>query len=306
RRHRRAGGGCHDRRVRRDARALPHRRHQGHRPVPQDRRVGHARHRRVLRRLLADPTVRRARVDQLPVQPEPPRHRVQRARRRAGGVQPGTRLRLHRARRRAAARQELRVVRGVRSAGHDRVAVPRDAAPARQAARAVTASPAAASSTQEAVLVGLAGAGLGALAGSVVGLAMPAALVGAANGAISGSRRVYDWSSIKGVGAFALDSTWSLANTAAGLAAHALGAVRGEPGYVPALSERLNRHVYRRGFQPRKGFAITLGNVISGAGDVGKPRRVKLVTDHEDVHVWQARALGPLYPMLYVGWMAGG
>src|SRR5690606_24205227 len=47
-------------------------------------------------------------------------------------------------------------------------------------------------------------------------------------------------------------------------------------------------------------------NVISGAGDVDKPRRVKLVTDHEDVHVWQARTLGPLYPMLYVGWMAGG
>lgn len=170
----------------------------------------------------------------------------------------------------------------------------------------MTASPATTGSTQEAVLVGLAGAGLAALAGSVVGLAVPAALAGGANGAISGFRRVYDWSSLKGVGAFALDSTWAIANTAAGLAAHGLGAARGQPGYVAALSERLNRHVYRRGFQPRKGFAITLGNVISGAGDVDKPRRVKLVTDHEDVHVWQARALGPLYPMLYVGWMAGG
>lgn len=169
-----------------------------------------------------------------------------------------------------------------------------------------TAAPSGAGSVREAVLAGVAGAGLGALTGALVGLPLPGAIVGGANGAISGLRRVYDWSSANGVGAFVLDSTWALGNTAAALGAHVLGAVRGEPGYVPVLSERRNRHVYRRGFQPRKGFAITLGNVISGAGDVDTPRRVKLVNDHEDVHVWQARTLGPLYPLLYVGWMVGG
>jgi len=30
------------------------------------------------------------------------------------------------------------------------------------------------------------------------------------------------------------------------------------------------------------------------------------VTDHEDVHVWQSRWFGPLYPLLYGAWMVGG
>ena len=81
--------------------------------------------------------------------------------------------------------------------------------------------------------------------------------------------------------------------------------LRGDAGYSPELSERKNRHVYGRGFQPRKGFAITLGNVVNGAGDVTRARRAKLVTDHEDVHVWQARLFGPTYPVLYLAWMVG-
>ena len=35
-------------------------------------------------------------------------------------------------------------------------------------------------------------------------------------------------------------------------------------------------------------------------------RRQRLVTDHEDVHVWQGRWFGPLYPLLYGGWMVAG
>jgi len=158
----------------------------------------------------------------------------------------------------------------------------------------------------EAAFAAVAGGALAGATGSLVGVAAPAAAVGALNGVISGARGTYDWRSTKGSAAFALDSTWALATTAAGLAAHGLGALRGDPGFVPELSRRRNRHVYRRGFQPRKKFAVTLGNVISGAGDVERPRRVKLVTDHEDVHVWQARWLGPVYPVLYLGWMAGG
>ena len=158
----------------------------------------------------------------------------------------------------------------------------------------------------ETVVVGLAGGALAGLAGSLVGLGVPAAVVGGLNGAISGRRGVYGWSSPKGVAAFALDSTWALGTTTAGLVAHAIGAVRGDPGYAANLSERQNRHVYTRGFQPRKGFAITLGNVVNGVRDASNPRRAKLVTDHEDVHVWQARLFGPAYPMLYLGWMVGG
>ena len=87
---------------------------------------------------------------------------------------------------------------------------------------------------------------------------------------------------------------------------NAVGLLSSGSGYVPELSERSNRHVYRRGFVPRKGFVITVGNVISGAGDVEVPRRAQLITDHEDVHVWQARWFGPLFPVLYVGWMIVG
>lgn len=158
----------------------------------------------------------------------------------------------------------------------------------------------------EAGIAAVAGAALGAAAGSLVGIGVPAALVAGVNGLISGHRRIYHWKSRDGLIAFVLDSTWALGTTTAGLAAHAAGAMRGKPGFSAALSERQNRHVYERGFQPRKGFAVTLGNVISGTGDLGKPRRAKLVTDHENVHAWQARGFGPLYPVLYGGWMAGG
>jgi hypothetical protein len=160
--------------------------------------------------------------------------------------------------------------------------------------------------SSEAVATATAGAVLAGAAGSLAGVALPAAVVGAANGAVSGWRGTYDWTSRTGLSAFALDSTWALCTTAAGLVSHALGAVRGAPGYAASLSARKNRHVYERGFQPRRGFAVTLGNVVSGAGDVTRARRAKLVTDHEDVHVWQARAFGPAYPVLYVGWLVGG
>jgi hypothetical protein len=159
----------------------------------------------------------------------------------------------------------------------------------------------------EAVATAVAGAALGGLAGSVVGLGAPVAAVAGVNGALGGWRRVYAWRSPVGVLAFALDSTWAAPNTATALLAHAGGAVRGRAGFVAQLSERQNRHVYARGMQFRRGFAITLGNVVSGAGDVeARPRRVQLVTDHEDVHVWQARWFGPVFFPLYGGWMAGG
>jgi hypothetical protein len=56
---------------------------------------------------------------------------------------------------------------------------------------------------------------------------------------------------------------------------------------------------------------MTWGNVVNGAGEVDGDdtpavRRRRLVTDHEDIHVWQARTFGPLYPTLYVGWTVFG
>jgi hypothetical protein len=158
----------------------------------------------------------------------------------------------------------------------------------------------------EAILTAAVSAALGAGAGAIAGVAVPAGAIAATNGAISGWRRTYDWSSVTGLVAFTLDSTWALPMTAIGLVANGFGVLQPGSGYVAELSERQNRHVYRRGFTPRRGFATTLGNVIAGAGDIARPRRRRLVTDHEDVHCWQARWLGPLYPIGYAGWTVTG
>jgi hypothetical protein len=159
----------------------------------------------------------------------------------------------------------------------------------------------------EAIGAGITGAAVGGAFGSrVLRVGIPLAIVAGANGAISGWRGVYDWKTPKGVGAFVLDSTWAGATTAAGVVANAVGMLQRDSGYHASLSERQNRHVYARGLQLRKGFATTFGNVVAGAGDLSRPRRAKLVTDHENVHAWQARWFGPAYPALYAGWMAGG
>lgn len=161
----------------------------------------------------------------------------------------------------------------------------------------------------EATAAGLAGAALGGAVASLVGLAPWGAAVGAANGVLSGWRRIYAWRTWRGAGGFALDSTWALPTTAAALGCHALSGLRGHPGFVTEWSERRNRHVYARGFVLRRGFALTTGNVITGAAGADgelSDRRRQLVDDHEDVHVWQARWFGPLYPVLYGTWFVSG
>lgn len=158
-----------------------------------------------------------------------------------------------------------------------------------------------------AVIDRVAGRGTGrAQTTRTLGLAGPLAVVAAVNGAIAGWRQIYRWRSISGIGAFVLDSTWAVLTTAGALGSQAISYGLGDPDFDPSLSRRQNRHVYQRGFRPRAGFVITVGNVISGAGDTADPRRRELVDVHEDAHVWQARALGPIYPMLYTGWMTAG
>ncbi len=158
----------------------------------------------------------------------------------------------------------------------------------------------------EAVAVGVSGGVLGAVVARPLGLAGPVAAIAAANGAVSGWRRIYDWSSVRGRAGFFLDSTWSFTMTGAGLVANAIGTLSPNGGYVAELSERQGRHVFAGGFRPRGRFVVALGNVISGAGDTSRARRRRLIDDHESVHVWQARWLGPLFPIVYVGWSVGG
>jgi len=155
-----------------------------------------------------------------------------------------------------------------------------------------------------AVVAGIAAWSYGAAVVSpAVGVA--AGIVGAANGAISGWRRIYAWRRRTGWWAALLDSTWGLPPVLLGLVAHVVAGLR-HGGYEASLSRRLNRHVYRRGAHLQAGYVFTIGNVISSAGDVDQPRRRKLIVDHEDVHVWQARWWGPAYLVLYLGWNVAG
>lgn len=159
----------------------------------------------------------------------------------------------------------------------------------------------------EAVLVGAGGGALGFAAGSLVDPTFGWALGGiaAANGLVSGWRRIYSWRRRDGWLAFVLDSTWATLPVVGSLVAHVIGTTR-RGMYEPALSLRQNRHVYRRGMRLKPTFALTIGNVISNAGNVDGARRRRLITDHEDVHVWQSRWFGPIYPIVYAGWAVGG
>ena len=142
RRHRRAGRRGHDRRVRRDARALPHEDHQGHRPLPH---ASSSAPRSAswcstacacLIRLFAG-------ADSISFLASPSLLGIGFSLFVAGLAAMNLALDFDFIDRgvEAGLVEGLRVVRGVRPAGHDRVAVPRDAATAGQAARAVTSAP---------------------------------------------------------------------------------------------------------------------------------------------------------------------
>ena len=72
---------------------------------------------------------------------------------------------------------------------------------------------------QEAIAVGIAGALLGGITGRIVGFPVLGTAIGALSGAVSGARRIYDWKSNRGIGAFVLDHTWALATTTASVVA---------------------------------------------------------------------------------------
>ncbi len=136
--------------------------------------------------------------------------------------------------------------------------------------------------------------------------------MGGLNGVVSGWGGVYDWRSVRGWLGFALDSTWGLALTAAGLGIHLLNLFRGDRDYRPGLSRRAGFHVYGGGVAVRKGFTWTLGNVMTNVGSPSlddpatAERRRRFVLRHEGLHVWQNRIFGPLYPVGYLLWMLAG
>lgn len=168
----------------------------------------------------------------------------------------------------------------------------------------------------EGLATGAVGAGLGWAALSpleflTAGSAFAGSAIGGLNGLISGAAGTYAWRGVRGWLSFLMDSTWGMPGTASGLALHLANVVHPDPSYVVDMSSRSNRHVYERGFSMRPGFALALGNVVSGAGgsaglrgESGRAvRRRKLVDVHEGTHLFQNRLLGPFYPFVYLGWM---
>lgn len=134
------------------------------------------------------------------------------------------------------------------------------------------------------------------------------AMIGALSGALAGRYRIYDLDTGRGRRALIADHTWALATTTAGVLAAGANLALGSP-VERSLSERQNRLVFTGGVVVRRGFAISIGYTVSGAADTeGRltPRRRRLVTDHEDVHIWQARRWGPIYPLAYGTWLLIG
>ncbi len=162
------------------------------------------------------------------------------------------------------------------------------------------------SAAVEAAAAGVGSAALGGLVLYPFGLAPLGAVIAGANGVISGWRGIYDWRRGAGWAGAALDATWGMVGITGSLGVHLWNRFRGDAGYLPQLSVRQGRHVYRRGFSPRKKFAFTVGNTITNAGAIEDPRRRSLIEVHEGLHVWQQRWFGPIFPIVYGVWMAGG
>ena len=129
--------------------------------------------------------------------------------------------------------------------------------------------------------------GAGETAVWIVGVAM--GLFGAVYSAVAFRYEIYRVGFLSMLGLL-LDLTWSMLNTIAGFLVWAPVSIATSSGFVTpsADSQRSGSFVYKN--NPRGGgyAATTVGTVIAGGWCA-----------HEEVHVWQARILGPLYLVLY-------
>jgi hypothetical protein len=154
----------------------------------------------------------------------------------------------------------------------------------------------------EALAVAIGGGALAGTTGWLIGLAIPAAIVGLIHGFLAGYRRIYQWREWRGWVGFALDHSWGLITAFGSLISHLVAAVSKTARPVPELSERQGRHVYLGGLQLRPGFVLTVGNAISGARHLERESKQRLIRIHEMSHVWQTRVFGPIFPLVYLVW----
>jgi hypothetical protein len=114
---------------------------------------------------------------------------------------------------------------------------------------------------------------------------------------------IYDFSTPKGWAAFLLDYTWGFPGTLMGYGIQLVNAFEPNNGYDAAFSKQVGSIVYRGGVG-LPGYTSTWGNVTTSLGyGAGADDRM---ANHEEVHVWQNRLLGPIYLGVYGGWLIGG
>ncbi len=165
----------------------------------------------------------------------------------------------------------------------------------------------------EAAATGALGAVFGFVATDWLGLGFLGATIAGANGLAGGWAGIYDWIRPVGWVSFVADSTWGLAGTTLGLVLGVLNLFASNRDYAADLSSRNGCHVFSGGLGLRRGFAVTQGNVVSNAGGLVGLRgesgavanRRRFVVEHEGLHVFQNRTFGPLFQLLYVGWLVG-
>ncbi len=126
-----------------------------------------------------------------------------------------------------------------------------------------------------------------------------AAVTGGFSGMMAGIWRIYDWTSFLGYLGFFLDSTWGLSGTFDADLLHLINFAWGDHA-DQTFDRRRNNHRYKDGFRIKSAFAFTQGAVMSNL----KVDSSNNLWHHENTHVWQNRAFGPLFTMTYVGWMA--
>ncbi|HEY7339184.1 MAG TPA: toxin TcdB middle/N-terminal domain-containing protein [Bryobacteraceae bacterium] len=127
-------------------------------------------------------------------------------------------------------------------------------------------------------------------------------LMGGLNGLFTGTRQIYDWSSIWGWAAFLSDSTWGIIGTSLGNFANVYDLIAAPSSYRSDLSRRQNRQVYDHGLYLDKNDADTFGNVTSNLSGGGGANILK----HESTHILQNRIFGPAYIAVSVAWYVVG
>ncbi len=169
-------------------------------------------------------------------------------------------------------------------------------------------------SVGEAVAVGTGQAalayGTARLVGGSHGAGLAAAGFGAFNGAVAGASGAYDFSSAEGWFAAVSDASWGLGGTALGDLLSVYNLASGAK-INSNLTARQNRIVFKGGWTPfGPNSAVTMGPVISGYNDdyssLTALDESRALLGHEDLHVWQNRAWGPLFGAYYVGNFVGG